>query len=227
MILEGCYPYVRGGVSSWMHEYIQGMPEHEFVLWVIGAKAEDKGKFKYELPRNVAEIHEVFLDDALRLRPTGKEKLRFTPEQVTALRIAGIAVVGPHPEPAWAGGVQHLGGHAEEGLVDALPGAGGAEYQGTDWDIDDNSHGGLLERELMIGNRSQPGRTVRVPEQASILAGAPRGSAMVGWSWPQGRPARMGFPAGRSVFSTSGWTGTITAALYAKSKDREETTYAF
>lgn len=86
MILEGCYPYVRGGVSSWMHEYIQGMPEHEFVLWVIGAKAEDKGKFKYELPRNVAEIHEVFLDDALRLRPTGKEKLRFTPEQVTALR---------------------------------------------------------------------------------------------------------------------------------------------
>lgn len=51
-----------------------------------GAKAEDKGKFKYELPRNVAEIHEVFLDDALRLRPTGKEKLRFTPEQVTALR---------------------------------------------------------------------------------------------------------------------------------------------
>ena len=73
MILEGCYPYVRGGVSSWMHEYIQGMPEHEFVLWVIGAKAEDKGKFKYELPRNVAEIHEVFLDDALRLRPTGKE----------------------------------------------------------------------------------------------------------------------------------------------------------
>ena len=86
MILEGCYPYVRGGVSSWMHEYIQGMPEHEFVLWVIGAKAEDEGKFKYELPRNVAEIHEVFLDDALRLRPTGKEKLRFTPEQVTALR---------------------------------------------------------------------------------------------------------------------------------------------
>lgn len=50
MILEGCYPYVRGGVSSWMHEYIQGMPEHEFVLWVIGAKAEDRGKFKYELP---------------------------------------------------------------------------------------------------------------------------------------------------------------------------------
>lgn len=34
----------------------------------------------------MTEIHEVFLDDALRLRPTGREKLRFTPEQLTALR---------------------------------------------------------------------------------------------------------------------------------------------
>lgn len=86
MILEGCYPYVRGGLSSWMHNYILGMPQHEFVLWVIGAKAEDRGKFKYDLPANVAEVHEVFLDDALRLRPTGAENLRFNPEEVEALR---------------------------------------------------------------------------------------------------------------------------------------------
>lgn len=35
LILEGCYPYVSGGVSSWMHDYIEGMPEHEFALWLI------------------------------------------------------------------------------------------------------------------------------------------------------------------------------------------------
>ena len=35
LVLEGCYPYVHGGVSTWMHGYIQAMPEHEFVLWVI------------------------------------------------------------------------------------------------------------------------------------------------------------------------------------------------
>ena len=40
LILEGSYPYVHGGVSTWMHAYIQAMQEHEFVLWVIGAKAE-------------------------------------------------------------------------------------------------------------------------------------------------------------------------------------------
>ena len=53
LVLEGCYPYVHGGVSTWMHGYIQAMPEHEFVLWVIGAHAADRGKFVYELPSNV------------------------------------------------------------------------------------------------------------------------------------------------------------------------------
>ena len=67
LVLEGCYPYVHGGVSTWMHSYIEAMKEHEFVLWVIGAKAEDRGKFVYDLPSNVVEVHEVFLDDALRL----------------------------------------------------------------------------------------------------------------------------------------------------------------
>lgn len=67
LVLEGCYPYVHGGVSTWMHSYIEAMKEHEFVLWVIGAKAEDRGKFVYDLPDNVVEVHEVFLDDALRL----------------------------------------------------------------------------------------------------------------------------------------------------------------
>ena len=37
MILEGSYPYVRGGVSSWMHDYILALPQHEFILWTICA----------------------------------------------------------------------------------------------------------------------------------------------------------------------------------------------
>lgn len=42
VILEGCYPYVTGGVSTWMHQYIKAMPEHEFVLWTIGASSRDR-----------------------------------------------------------------------------------------------------------------------------------------------------------------------------------------
>ena len=85
LVLEGCYPYVHGGVSTWMHGYIQSMPEHEFVLWVIGAHAADRGKFVYELPDNVVEVHEVFLDDALRL--TGEQhEAGFNDREREALR---------------------------------------------------------------------------------------------------------------------------------------------
>ena len=85
LVLEGCYPYVHGGVSTWMHGYIQAMPEHEFVLWVIGAHAVDRGKFVYELPDNVAEVHEVFLDDALRLSGE-QEEADFNAREREALR---------------------------------------------------------------------------------------------------------------------------------------------
>ena len=33
LVLEGSYPYVHGGVSTWMHAYIQAMPRQEFSLW--------------------------------------------------------------------------------------------------------------------------------------------------------------------------------------------------
>lgn len=87
MILEGSYPYVFGGVSSWTHQYIQAMPDTQFVLWCIGAREEDRGKFKYQLPENVAEVHEVFLDSALKVKMGKKrKKMEFTDEQKGALR---------------------------------------------------------------------------------------------------------------------------------------------
>ncbi len=84
LVLEGCYPYVHGGVSTWMHGYIQAMPQHEFVLWVIGAHAADREKFAYELPANVVEVREVFLDDALRLNGE-KSVASFTDGELVAL----------------------------------------------------------------------------------------------------------------------------------------------
>ena len=85
LILEGSYPYTFGGVSSWMHNFIKALPEHEFVLWVIGAKAKDRGVFRYELPDNVVEVHEVFLDDALKVRAGKRDKFKLTEEENKAL----------------------------------------------------------------------------------------------------------------------------------------------
>ncbi len=93
--MEGCYPYINGGVSTWMHQYITEMPEHEFVLWVIGAKAEDRDKFVYKLPENVSEVYQVFLDDALRVRDKGVLSHSFTaPEREALSRL----VTSDHPD---------------------------------------------------------------------------------------------------------------------------------
>lgn len=86
MVLEGCYPYINGGVSTWAHQYITEMPEHQFVLWVIGAKAEDRDKFVYTLPANVVEVHQVFLDDALRVKPNKVFNHSFTEAETEALK---------------------------------------------------------------------------------------------------------------------------------------------
>ena len=86
LILEGSYPYTHGGVSSWMHNYIQQMPETEFVLWVIGAYHKDQGKFFVQPPENVVEIHEVFLDDALKVRIEQDHRYHFKEEEIAALQ---------------------------------------------------------------------------------------------------------------------------------------------
>ena len=86
LILEGSYPYINGGVSTWMHQYINEMPEHEFVLWVIGAKASDRDKFVYTLPPNVVHVQQVFLDDALRVKEGGAFKYKFNEKEAEAHR---------------------------------------------------------------------------------------------------------------------------------------------
>lgn len=85
LILEGSYPYVFGGVSSWTHQYIKAMPDTEFILWCIGSKSENRGKYKFELPENVTKVHEVFLDDALRLRASSKSQVKLTDEEIHEL----------------------------------------------------------------------------------------------------------------------------------------------
>ncbi len=63
IVAEGCYPYVVGGVSGWIHSMIQSFPNLEFVLLTIVANRSMRGKFVYELPENVTEVYELYLDD--------------------------------------------------------------------------------------------------------------------------------------------------------------------
>ena len=60
-ICEGAYPYIVGGVSSWVHELILSNPQHFFkVLCIIPSK--EFAKLKYKLPKNVIEVKNICLD---------------------------------------------------------------------------------------------------------------------------------------------------------------------
>lgn len=85
LLAEGCYPYVAGGVSSWIQMLIQGMPRHEFVIFAIGAEKKQRGQYKYTLPQNVVEIHEYFLDEYLTEGRGQKSRQRLTPGQRQAV----------------------------------------------------------------------------------------------------------------------------------------------
>ena len=63
LIAEGCYPYVVGGVSSWVHSMIRTWPEIEFILVTIIPDRSTSAMFKYELPRNLTAVYEVYLND--------------------------------------------------------------------------------------------------------------------------------------------------------------------
>lgn len=85
LIAEGSYPYVTGGVSSWLQTLMTSMPKHEFVIYAIGAQEKNKGQFKYKLPGNLVELREVFLDSYLaELGEPGKQ-YQLNPGQKTAI----------------------------------------------------------------------------------------------------------------------------------------------
>ncbi len=62
LMAEGTYPYVQGGVSSWIHQLMLGLEEFSFGIVFIGSKAEDYGNLLYDLPKNLKhlEVHYLF-----------------------------------------------------------------------------------------------------------------------------------------------------------------------
>lgn len=87
IVAEGCYPYVVGGVSSWIHSLIKSFPNMEFVLLTIVANRSYRGKFVYELPENVTEVHELYLDDCDWSRKKRRKKpLKLSTKEYQALR---------------------------------------------------------------------------------------------------------------------------------------------
>jgi glycosyltransferase involved in cell wall biosynthesis len=77
LLLEGTYPYVSGGVSSWVHDVIRGIPELAFSLYHIAAREDAPLEQRYDLPPNVAGLTNVFCAGApsAPLDARGRERL--------------------------------------------------------------------------------------------------------------------------------------------------------
>lgn len=87
MICEGCYPFVSGGVSSWLHDLIRSTPQDEFLIWAIGTQESQQDHYAYELPDNVVAVQSIFLDSIRHTpQPVLTGRMRLTPEQRGALK---------------------------------------------------------------------------------------------------------------------------------------------
>ncbi|MCA8977745.1 MAG: GT4 family glycosyltransferase PelF [Planctomycetes bacterium] len=114
LVLEGTYPFVMGGVSSWVHRIVGQMPELSFGIVHIAPRVHFYGaEPSYQLPPNVAFLEEVglvaepgrvrprrqrrhvdLLDaiwaDLLRLRGGDESVLHSLPDHVAELRAVGL-----------------------------------------------------------------------------------------------------------------------------------------
>ena len=88
IVAEGCYPYVVGGVSSWIHSMIQTFPDYKFVILSIVANRSMRGKFVYDLPENVLEVRELYLQDYdwKDRRTLHRKKLKLNEQEYDALK---------------------------------------------------------------------------------------------------------------------------------------------
>lgn len=65
LLLEGTFPFVAGGVSSWVNQIIRGFPEYRFAIIFLGSRQEDYGDMKYALPPNVVHMQVHYLYQTL------------------------------------------------------------------------------------------------------------------------------------------------------------------
>jgi len=108
LVIEGSYPFITGGVSSWVHELISGLSEIEFVLFTSPPQADQE--LRYKLPPNVVGVTDVVLSDKSRF---SRGRRREGGDALGANAVRGI--LASHLR-MFSGGVPSL-----EELIGAIP----------------------------------------------------------------------------------------------------------
>lgn len=81
LLLEGTFPMIRGGVSSWVNQVIRGLEDWRFAIVFLGATREQYSGICYERPENVVHLETHYLMDtapqAGRPRPRRGQRKAF------------------------------------------------------------------------------------------------------------------------------------------------------
>lgn len=70
IITEGSYPFVVGGVSTWVHDLLSSLNDISFSLVHIGVSRDIGEQPKYQLPKNVLVFKQIHLMDPENWRPS-------------------------------------------------------------------------------------------------------------------------------------------------------------
>jgi glycosyltransferase involved in cell wall biosynthesis len=70
LLLEGTFPFVAGGVSSWVNQILRAFPELRFGICFLGSRSSDYDGARYALPDNVVHFEDHYLHEP---EPAGKK----------------------------------------------------------------------------------------------------------------------------------------------------------
>ncbi len=68
LIAEGSYPYIAGGVSSWINQIITSFPDIDFTVVSIMPSRKEEIQYKYPIAENVKKIRTIYLDDYVKIK---------------------------------------------------------------------------------------------------------------------------------------------------------------
>ncbi len=93
LILEGTYPYQIGGIASWVHDLLAGLPEMRIALVRIAPQVQERTR-AFELPKQVRHFQEITNpDDWQALDQWASEATNQLP-QASIYHVVGAGLAG-------------------------------------------------------------------------------------------------------------------------------------
>ncbi len=118
LIVEGGYPYMLGGVGSWLDALVRASPDLTFHVISIGISSQPRQR-KYAIADNIVGLTDILLDVCPAGRPAGQKDQQLISRGVALLQ----TVLGGQPGASLDTLIDLIGdtGFGENALLDSRP----------------------------------------------------------------------------------------------------------